>query len=187
MDLVAFKHQRERIECERHHCCKRCGTPLDAESDARLQKRNRSYPDKRSTMKCRVRAAWASGLMEAHHTAPVLFMHGDACFFMRHIFLPLFRAFIAHVVWWAFGAVFRDMCVHGDAGSFMRRVFLPLFVHILRMIFCGQWRYFLVMCVHGDAGFFMRRIFWPLFVHLLRMVHCGPLRYFLCTVTCTFV
>ncbi len=35
-------------------------------------------------------SAWASGLVETHHTALVMFMHGDAGSFMRRIFLPLF-------------------------------------------------------------------------------------------------
>ncbi len=119
-------HTRTKaLACMSHALCscdKCCA--LKVPSQLHIRKQRMSITNDAST--------WASGLVETHHTALVMFMHGDAC-------------------------------------SFMRRLFLPLFVHLLRMLFCGPWRYFLVMCVHGDAGFFMRRIFWPLFVHLLRM------------------
>ncbi len=55
-------------------------------------------------------SAWASGLMEAHHTALVMFMHGDAWSFMRRVFLPLFRAFIVHAVWRALALFSSHVC-----------------------------------------------------------------------------
>ena len=119
----------------------RCGPPLNAESDARLQKRNRSYPEARSRLKCRVRAAWASGLMEAHHTAHVMFMHGDAWFFMRRIFLPLFRAFIAHGVALAFGAALFS-CVCTVTLYFLCVGYFSLFSCIPARVPWGHLRFF---------------------------------------------